>query len=187
MPATKFMKTYCFVIILFIVTVTLSCDQNQRANKPGRKASTQPPNIHARPAMADTGNNLRQFAYIKNVQQQQNGQWMCTVDYIAFYLGYKALQVAKKRGDAAVDTGANGKLTYFVYNDYYIVNDNKKLRKLPVSSAVVIKLVDFKSNPIKMRNGSLNELTSMKGRDAYPFILSVSKGIITSITQQYVP
>jgi hypothetical protein len=187
MPAVKFMKKYCFVTILFIVMVTLSCNQNQRVNKPGRKISTQPPNIHARPAVADTNNNMRQFVYIKNVQQQQNGQWVCTADYIEFYMGDKAVQVAKKRGDAAVDTGANGKLTYFVYNDYYIVNDNKKLHKLPVSSAVVIKLVNFNSNPIGMRNGSLNELMSMKGRDAYPFILSISKGLITSITQQYVP
>jgi hypothetical protein len=52
---------------------------------------------------------------------------------------------------------------------------------------VVIKLINFKSNPIGMRNGSLNELMGMKSRDAYPFILSISKGVITSITQQYVP
>jgi hypothetical protein len=166
--------------------VTLSCDQKQHTNKAGRKINIQPPNIHARAAVADTNINPRQFVYIKGLQQQ-NGQWICIANYIEFYMGDKAVEIAKKRGDAAVDTGANGKLTYFVYNDYYIVNDSKKLHKLLISPTVVVKLVDFSSSPIRTHKASLNELINMKGRDDSPFIFSISKGVITSITQQYIP
>lgn len=181
------MKTYWVLIIASTAAFILSCNQNQQAggNK-GSKRHTQPPYIRARRAPADTGNNKQQFAFIKGLQQK-NGQWICTADYIAFYTGDKAVQIAKKRGDAATDTQANGKVTYFVYNDYYIVNDNKQLRSLPVSPAVVIKLVDFNTAPIALRNSSLNELSTLKNRDSYPFIFNISEGVIKSITQQYIP
>ena len=181
------MKRYCLLIVALAALLFLSCNQNRQAkSNKGSKRYTQPPYIHARPAAIDTGYNKRQFAYIKNLQQK-NGKWICTADYIEFYMGDKAVQVAKKRGDATADTGANGKITYFVYNDYYIVNDSKQLQSLAVSPAVVIKLVDFSGGQLKMRNSSFDELLNLKHRDSYPFILGISAGVIKSIIQQYVP
>lgn len=56
-----------------------------------------------------------------------NGDPTLTFDYVQFLTGAAATKAAAAHGDTAE-------------NDYYVANDNPKLRTFPVSAAIVIKL-----------------------------------------------
>ena len=80
-----------------------------------------------------------------------NGKQYIEVDYIQYFTGDKAIEEAKKRGDADKFV-IDGKKKYSITNDIYIVNDNSKLRKLKLSENVKINLVnsdDMKGNDTK--------------------------------------
>ncbi len=72
-----------------------------------------------------------QYTLILKVYSE-NGKNYVDADYVQYYIGDKAIEEAKKNGDADVFI-ANGKKIYAVPNDYYIVNKNKTIRKIELS------------------------------------------------------
>ncbi len=61
------------------------------------------------------------------------------IDYVIFLTGDEAIQKAVEEGNAEKDE--NGE--WYVPNDYYISNDNAKLRTFPLADNCVIKIIDF--------------------------------------------
>ncbi|HAH54380.1 MAG TPA: hypothetical protein DCM02_03610 [Flavobacterium sp.] len=83
--------------------------------------------------------------YIKHESQQtteqyslilkvytENGKNYLDADYVQYLIGDKAIEEAKKNGDADAFI-VDGKKIYAVPNDYYIVNKNKTIRKIELS------------------------------------------------------
>jgi len=114
----------------------------------------------------------------------EDGTPILTVDYIQFLTGDEAATAAAERGDESPPP-----------NDYYIVNDNTRLREFLVQEGVSVVTVvqdDGTSDP----SGHALPLTDWIERLSGPagsaftssfYWLTVSSDTITTIEQQYLP
>jgi hypothetical protein len=75
----------------------------------------------------DANDVTHQATFIKKTGVADGGAHTMTFDYVQFLTGSAAIHAATAHGDTAD-------------NDYYVVNDNPKLRTFPVASSVLIKL-----------------------------------------------
>jgi hypothetical protein len=109
-----------------------------------------------------------------------------TFDYVQFLTGAAATKAAAAHGDT-------------VENDYYVANDNTKLRTFPVSSAIVIKLHPG-DGPELSRNFTFAEFKSLMaggsatyGGKTYDwsaettYYINVKNGEVTRVENQWVP
>ena len=98
-------------------------------------------------------------------------------------MGDEAVEQASKRHDADTFYNDNGKMEEYVPNDYYIVNDNKKIRRLKLAKDVIISLVEW-GPEVKVEHS----LAGLKKRyEGTPFILWLHKGVVVKIREQYIP
>lgn len=103
-----------------------------------------------------------------------------TFDLVVFLTGAEATAAAKKDhpGTDADD---------FALNGYYIVNNNPLLRTLPIAPGVTVREVNLSTPlPDLLQPTTLAQLSTedTKGR---PFWLTVDKGQITKIEEQFIP
>ena len=82
------------------------------------------------------------YSLVINIYNENNKHFI-DADYIQYFTGKKAIEEAKKRNEADKFI-INGQTVYSVPNDFYIVNENDKIRKLEVSNDV--KLDYLKKN-----------------------------------------
>ena len=133
-----------------------------------------------------------QVAYILSVKKT-NDTFYLDADYIKFLTGDEAFEAAKKNGE--LDTGYNSDgtiLSVGVTNDYYILNENKKIRRLPISRDVIIETIFWGENNYYLARISIDSLYRKYGSDSYnlittPFSLILRNGEIIKIEQVYVP
>jgi hypothetical protein len=132
-----------------------------------------------KPASLEDG---RHFVFAKEVADRSGGPQL-RFDLAYFLTGDEATQAAKDHGDE-----------YPPPNDYYIVNDNPKLRWLPVSASVKVKYIpnemccDLAAGNFDAWAEAVNETsqTDYAGKLA-PWWITVSDGQIAKIEQQYLP
>jgi hypothetical protein len=136
-----------------------------------------------------------EFAYLKHVAEDE-----LVADYAQFLTGEEA-------DEAAVDAGFIEPGEH-VPNDYYIVNENPRLRTLPISVEALIILPTFESGPITDVRVDIDEWLSMfdngepwpenqvpandrffaPGAPWTPYWLTVAaNGVVVQIRQQYLP
>jgi len=149
--------------------------------------ATQPPATSAKPKSTLTaGDVAHQATRITKNGEAGGGDHTLTLDYVQFLMGAAAETAAEARGTTAD-------------NDYYVVNDNTKLRTFPVDSGVVIKLY-WAGSPTVSRIFTFAEFKSLMatGRATYggkrydwskleTYYVTVKNGRITRIEQQWVP
>ncbi|HEY7399623.1 MAG TPA: hypothetical protein VH989_01875 [Actinomycetota bacterium] len=131
------------------------------------------------PASLEDG---RHFVFAVDVATKGGGPQL-QFDLAYFLTGDEATKAAKEHGDE-----------YPPPNDYYIVNDNPKLRWLPVSSSVKVKYIpnemccDLVAGNFDAWTEAVNEttMTDYAGKLA-PWWITVSGGQIVKIEQQYLP
>ena len=106
------------------------------------------------------------------------------VDYIQYLTGQQAINAAKKNKDADT-TGENGKIHVSIPNDYYIVNESKKIRRLKLSEKVAFELI---INPDRTHPIIDNSSISFEKiyRDS-PFILTISNNEVVKIKELFLP
>jgi hypothetical protein len=113
-----------------------------------------------------------------------------TFDLIQFLTGDAAKAAWKKANPGSTQDGPD--------NDYFIVNDNPKLRTLPVVTPVDVEVVDMNSTggvankPIAFADLqaylAANEPGGPKGQLGWhPFWLTVTGGQIVKIEEQFLP
>jgi hypothetical protein len=118
------------------------------------------------------------------------GRHTITFDLIEFLTGDAAKKAWKKANPGSGEDGPP--------NDYFIVNDNPKLRTLPVANPVVFKVVDPQNT-----NGTTNKTITFEGATAYfvsikpdqsdhrlswdPFWITVVHGVVNKIEEQFLP
>ena len=123
------------------------------------------------------------YCYIKDVINQNNRTYL-KVDFIQFFRFDKAIEEAKKRGDAEYDIEENGDTTYFVYNDYYIANDNPKLRTFKLTDSTKIEFLEVLGDTgidFKNTDKAINRV------EFSPFIIETEHGRILSLKEIYTP
>ncbi len=125
----------------------------------------------------------RHFAFLSEIST--GGTRTITFDLAYFLTGEEAAQAAADHGDESPPP-----------NDYYIVNDNPKLRTVPVADDAVLRILDWQHCCDAFLTGSLDEMADAMatGADPYgtyrytsPFWLTVEGGEIVLIEEQYLP
>lgn len=115
---------------------------------------------------------------------EENKKSYIDADYIQYFKGDRAIEEAKIRGDADVVI-INGQKKYSIPNDFYIVNDNKKIRKLELSENVKINLV----NTVGLKNSDTKSILDYlkNNYDDKIFLLVLSDEKITEIKEIFTP
>lgn len=127
----------------------------------------------------------RHFGYIESVDIRTLPGTMA-FDLALFLTGDEANQAAAEHGDETP-----------VPNDYYIVNDNPRLRTLVVSSDIRIQLLDwrhccdrlFSADPDRFQDSfSLTKYPAGNYKGKFStYWLTVNGGVVTAIEEQYLP
>lgn len=121
------------------------------------------------------------FVYVETATRSEGGKTRVRFDLAYFYQGDRAEQEAAERGDEVV-------------SGYYIVNDNPRLRTLPVAEDVEVEYIPS-SQCCELQTGDIDAWveavleanpTDYPGTNA-PWWFTVEGGQITRIEQQYLP
>ena len=121
------------------------------------------------------------FVYVTSGSRLEDGSSEVEFDLALFYVGERAEQEAAERDDEVV-------------NGYYIVNDNDRLRILPLADDVEVDYIpvdaccDLQSGNVNAWLEAILETnpTDYSGTGA-PWWFTVDGGEITRIEQQYLP
>ncbi|MBU3156707.1 hypothetical protein LL037_14130 [Clostridium estertheticum] len=84
----------------------------------------------------------KQIGYISNVYDK-NGKRYLSFDDVKFLIGNAAIEAAKKDGTALYEDGK-----YYVYDDYYISNNNKTIKNYVIDNTASLNVLGFLINPL---------------------------------------
>ncbi|MBX4261166.1 hypothetical protein KTC96_07865 [Clostridium estertheticum] len=84
----------------------------------------------------------KQIGYISNVYDK-NGKRYLSFGDVKFLIGNDAIEAAKKDGNALYEDGK-----YYVYDDYYIFDNNKTIKNYVIASTASLNVLGFLINPI---------------------------------------
>jgi hypothetical protein len=157
---------------------------NVRVENATTPARTTAPTTTAgapKPALEDGGH----FGYIKSVDLGRSAA-MLTFDLAYLLTGDEANKEAARRGyPTPVD------------NDYFIVNDNPKLRTLPLADDVELRLLDWKHCCDTFFDGDLARFAGSFERTKYPagnykgtfsaYELTVENGVVIRVDEHFFP
>jgi hypothetical protein len=152
--------------------------------KPSRSHSSKPTvSPTAQPTVEPSGDlqDGRYFIYPKKVDG--GGALFLTFDLAYFYTGQEANDVAASRGDEVP-----------VPNDVYIVNDNAKTRRYPISPTVLVRYIPTGVSTLKTGDiGTFQQAVNGTAQTDYADMrytgwwIVIANGDIQSIKQQYLP
>ena len=125
----------------------------------------------------------RQYAFIFKINQVGDSVFI-DADYIQFLTGQAAIDAAVKAHDADTFKTEDGVTHFDVPNDYYIVNENKKIRRLKLALNVKYDLLLDMHDDLRITN-SLEGLK--KVYKSSPYILSLYNNEIVGIKEQFIP
>ena len=145
------------------------------------------PSAIATPASpaGDTLPDGRYFVQLTDIQGGEEGPLLLQYDLAYFLTGEEANQAADDRG-----------LETPVPNDYFIVNDNPKLRLTPLEGVYSVKYIpegSGLSSPVKAHEaqflGWMGESvqTDFPPKDTSWWWVTIENGSVTKIEQQYLP
>lgn len=142
------------------------------------------PSAQATPAIPAAEKTERQFAYLKSVSPGKPGSLVA--DFAQFLTGKDATAAAKKAGAESPPP-----------NDYFIVNENPKLRTLPVAANVEVTLTTkpgegsvaegYSSNVASLSAYLATDNEETASLRANGFWLHISGGVVVAIEEQYTP
>ncbi|GGH57448.1 hypothetical protein HNQ91_000219 [Filimonas zeae] len=121
-----------------------------------------------------------QYCFIEKVYEKEGVAYI-DADYIQFLMGKAAVTAARKKGDAE-PLVRNGDTTWSVPNDYYILNENRKIRTLALQPG--FRLVTVK------QPGDVPGVEYLKkyAKDAvFILTLDAADSTVTQIKEQYLP
>lgn len=174
--------------------IALSDDQPERTTGPTPSSPptlTPLPSGSAEPSSSETPepsgskspilDDGRHFVYVKTAFRQANGTTRVRFDLAYFYTGARAASEAAERGGEVTD-------------GFYIVNDNPRLRTLPLADDVEVEYVPV-DNCCELQPGNVDAWleavlatnpTDYAGTEV-PWWFTVEGGAITRIEEQYLP
>jgi hypothetical protein len=123
------------------------------------------------------------FVQTRSVEGGEDGPLVLSYDLAYFYTGDQATQIAQQRGDPPPESG------------YYIVNDNPRLRSVPVADDAEVRYIPETRccDPVPGNLDAWALSVNGTAQTDYPnpditwWWIAVSSGEITSIEQQYLP
>jgi hypothetical protein len=116
----------------------------------------------------------------------RNDTALIDADYIQFYVGKAADSVATRRRDGEMEIDAEGDTTWRTLDDYYILNENKKIRTLALAKDVKFYRI-FMHHNVYRKLASMDDLKQVVGGYEI-FILTFNENKeVSEIKQQYLP
>lgn len=146
--------------------------------------SNEPTGTTENPAQASTAPGERQFCFVRSVRWE-GATALVTVDYAEILGGAEAAAAATAHGDESPPP-----------NDYYIVNDNPKLREFPAQSNMTVKVVSQSGGGVVTEGYSMplgawcDVLAGMSADDfvkGRPYWITVKNGTIVALEEQFLP
>jgi hypothetical protein len=139
-------------------------------------AATSPPNDP--PAASAKPKTVKQFAYVANATES-SGAIRLSLDYAEFLTGDAAAAAATAAGDESPPP-----------NDFYIKNDNPKLRVLPVSASA--KFTIALGGPDETASLSAGQfldaiINNTDGAADAPYWFTIKAGVVTGGEEQWTP
>lgn len=127
--------------------------------------------------------NINEVAigFIEKLYKKGDTYYM-DIDYVEFYRGDKAVEEAKKDGFAYYDEELG---EWVLFNDYYIRNNNPKIRTFPIALEADIKgdgIIDYKEYTTK-------EFVDEFANSPYSLLyhIEVKDGVVVRMWGQYIP
>jgi hypothetical protein len=174
-----------FISTSFISTL-LSCNSNSNTETTLSSDTANKVFDSITKVQADTlQNSNEEYANIVRIIQRGDTVFL-DVDYIQYLTGDAAIEAAKKANQADTFQDADGKIHIEVPNDFFIVNENNKIRQIPIAKDCVF---DFILNPDRTNAIKDNSLKSLrKIHTDGPFILTINnQGFIKKIKEVFLP
>jgi hypothetical protein len=150
--------------------------------------SSAPPTPSATTTTEPAGNDLPDgtyFVQLEDIQGGEEGPLLLQFDLAYFLTGAEANQAADDRGYETP-----------VPNDFFIVNDNPRLRSMPLEGVYSVKYIPQSSGastPVKAHTsqflewmGNANQ-TDFPAKDTSFWWITIENGSVTKIRQQYLP
>lgn len=178
------MNNYIWLIIICgLFAISCHTEDNTKTMKDSSVIVSKDTVATEVPATAITAGE--QYAFLKKMYVQNN-QWFCDVEFIDFLTGDAALTAAKKDGVAEKEVDEDGKVTYFVPNDYYIVRKKDASHTLSISPEASIKIMDETGNTENLSVIKVEKLAKTFHRET-PYILNIANKEIKGIREQFIP
>jgi len=127
----------------------------------------------------------KKYCFVKDIYEQ-NGKYFIKADYIDFLFGSEAVERAKENGEADFDISESGDTIYFVYDDYYVSNQNPKIRTLEINKNALIEILDFSTTENYRKLTNILEFKNEIENDRI-MILRIKNGIVIKMKEQYTP
>jgi hypothetical protein len=127
---------------------------------------------------------VKEFTFVKSMSESGGKFWM-KADFAQFLTGSAAAAAATAHGDESPPP-----------NDYYIVNDNAKIRTFPIKSGIKVKVYGFGGDGASTSRmiplGQFFDLmpggtSTQEPWKSAPYWIWVKSGVIAKIEQQYLP
>lgn len=178
--------TFRNLSIISVIAIIFGCNSKQESRHQIGKTQQTPDISIAEKAIykVDTVANSKYAFIVGNIQKGDS--CFIDADYIQYLTGQAAIDAAIKRHEADTFQTEDGKTHVDVPNDYFIVNDNKKIRRLLLAKSCLIDLV---INPDGIPPINDNSFQSLKKVDnESPFLLTFNdKGVVIKIKEIFVP
>lgn len=136
------------------------------------------------PAQASAESTERRFCFVKSVRWE-GATALVTVDYAEILNGDAAAAAATAHGDESPPP-----------NDYYIVNDNPKLREFPADKNLTVKVVSQSGGGVVtegygMALGAWCDVLAGMSADDFvtnrPYWITIKKSTIVALEEQFLP
>jgi len=146
---------------------------------PAEPVEEEPAGTETSPASATE----RQPALVVSTRGADDADYL-TLDYIQFLTGDEATTAAAEHGDESPPP-----------NDYYVVNDNPRLREFPVAPGITVRVVANADGAVTPGGYDMDLddwLAAITGPDANAYLanfywVTITDDTITAIEQQYLP
>lgn len=172
---------------VLILIAVVSCNTNPKTNTSSgaRDSNTNISDITLANPIDTLTETQNQYSYIVRIYQMMDTTYL-EADYIQYLTEESAIEAARKVNEVDTFRTKDGKIEFAVPNDYFIVNENKKIRKLPLSNDCIFDLLN---NPNGIRPATNNSLNSLKEiHHDSPFILTIDKnGFVIKIKEVFLP
>ena len=175
------------LILTVFISTLLSCNSNSSSLTTSVKVDTTSKSLNTENQVQKVvqTNTQEQYANITRILQKGDTTFL-DADYIQYLTGDDAIEAAKKAHQADTFQTQDGKTHIDVPNDYFIVNESKKIRRLLLAKDCAFELILNPDRTHPITDNSVKSLQKIYGDS--PFILTLNdKDLIIKVKEVFTP
>ncbi len=146
-------------------------------------AQTETTTAAATTTTAATGVTENRMGYV--VDTSSGAPDTIDIDYVEMYFGAEAIAKAKEDSSDIIETDEDGK--EYIPNDYYIRNNNPRIRTFELAAACVIHMIPEMGGPDATQACDFDDLRDAVADQKRLMEIEVVDGRVNKMTEVYVP